>query len=80
MRYVIIEKADGNYSAYVPDLPGCVAAGDTDDAVEREIREAIRFHIEGCERMVSRCRSQRALQNMWRPEDLRRRRRQLKRD
>jgi predicted RNase H-like HicB family nuclease len=48
MRYaVVIEKADGNYSAYVPDLPGCVAAGDTVEAVEREIRDAIRFHIEG---------------------------------
>ena len=48
MRYaIVIEKADGNYSAYVPDLPGCVATGETADAVEREIRNAIRFHIEG---------------------------------
>jgi predicted RNase H-like HicB family nuclease len=48
MRYaVVIEKAQGNYSAYVPDLPGCVATGDTIPAVEDEIREAIRFHIEG---------------------------------
>jgi predicted RNase H-like HicB family nuclease len=48
MRYaVVIEKADDNYSAYVPDLPGCVAAGETVAEVEREIREAIRFHIEG---------------------------------
>ncbi len=48
MRYaVLIEKADGNYSAYVPDLPGCVATGDTVQAAEAEIREAIRFHIEG---------------------------------
>jgi predicted RNase H-like HicB family nuclease len=48
MRYaVVIEKADGNYSAYVPDLPGCVATGDTVKAVESEIRNAIRFHIEG---------------------------------
>jgi predicted RNase H-like HicB family nuclease len=48
MRYaVVIEKADGNYSAYVPDLPGCVATGATVEAVEAEIREAIRFHIEG---------------------------------
>jgi len=47
-RYaVVIEKADGNYSAYVPDLPGCVAAGDTVAAVEAEIRDAIRFHIDG---------------------------------
>ena len=48
MRFaVVIEKANDNYSAYVPDLPGCVATGDTVEAVEREIRSAIRFHIEG---------------------------------
>jgi predicted RNase H-like HicB family nuclease len=48
MRYaVVIEKADGNYSAYVPDLPGCVATGETVDAAEAEIRDAIRFHIDG---------------------------------
>jgi predicted RNase H-like HicB family nuclease len=48
MRYaVVIEKAEGNYSAYVPDLPGCVATGDSVEAVEVEIRDAIRFHIDG---------------------------------
>ncbi|HBR26997.1 MAG TPA: hypothetical protein DIC31_11795 [Rhizobiales bacterium] len=48
MRYaVVIEKGRGNYSAYVPGLPGCVAAGKTVAAVEEEIRVAIRFHIEG---------------------------------
>jgi predicted RNase H-like HicB family nuclease len=48
MRYaVVIEKAEGNYSAYVPDLPGCVATAATVDAIEGEIRDAIRFHIEG---------------------------------
>jgi predicted RNase H-like HicB family nuclease len=48
MRYaVVIEKAEGNYSAYVPDLPGCVATGGTVETVEHEIREAIRFHIDG---------------------------------
>ena len=48
MRYaVVIEKADNNYSAYVPDLPGCVATGDSVEAVEIEIRSAIRFHIDG---------------------------------
>lgn len=48
MRYaIVIEKANGNYSAYVPDLPGCVATGETIATVESEIREAIRFHIEG---------------------------------
>ena len=48
MRYaVVIEKAESNYSAYVPDLPGCVATGDTVAVVEQEIRGAIRFHIDG---------------------------------
>ena len=48
MRYAsVIEKAEGNYSAYVPDLPGCVATAPTVEATEREIRDAIRFHIEG---------------------------------
>ena len=48
MRYgVVIEKAEGNYSAYVPDLPGCIATGHTVQEVEQEIREAIRFHIDG---------------------------------
>lgn len=48
MRYaVVIEKADNNYSAYVPDLPGCVATGPTLQTVESEIRDAIRFHIDG---------------------------------
>jgi predicted RNase H-like HicB family nuclease len=48
MRYaVVIEKARDNYSAYVPDLPGCVASGPTVEATENKIREAIRFHIEG---------------------------------
>jgi len=48
MRYaVVIEKAEGNYGAYVPDLPGCVATGDTVEEVERQIQEAIEFHLEG---------------------------------
>jgi predicted RNase H-like HicB family nuclease len=48
MRYaVVIEKASGNYSAYVPDLPGCVATGATVAEAESEIRAAIRFHIDG---------------------------------
>jgi len=48
MRYaVVIEKAGSNYSAYVPDLPGCIATGATIDQTEVEIRDAIRFHIEG---------------------------------
>ena len=48
MRYaIVIEKAEGNYSAYVPDLPGCVATGATVAEVETQIREAIAFHVEG---------------------------------
>ena len=48
MRYaVVIEKAEGNYSAYVPDLAGCVATGESVALVEQEIRDAIRFHIDG---------------------------------
>jgi len=48
VRYaIVIEKATNNYSAYVPDVPGCVAAGDTVEQVEREIKEAIAFHLDG---------------------------------
>ena len=48
MRYaVVIEKAENNYSAYVPDLPGCVATGTTIAEAEAQIRETIEFHIEG---------------------------------
>jgi predicted RNase H-like HicB family nuclease len=48
MRYaVVIEQAKGNLSAYVPDLPGCVATGESVAEVEDNIREAIRLHIEG---------------------------------
>jgi len=48
MKYlVVVEKADGNYSAYLPDLPGCVATGRTREEVEANIREAVRLHLEG---------------------------------
>ena len=48
MRYaIVIEKVESNYSAYVLDLPGCVATGASIQQVEAEIREAIEFHIEG---------------------------------
>ena len=48
MRYaVVIERAGKNYSAYVPDLPGCVATARTIAAVETAIREAIAFHVDG---------------------------------
>jgi len=45
---VVIEHSLGtNYSAYVPDLPGCVSTGDTIKEVSRNIQEAVRFHLEG---------------------------------
>jgi predicted RNase H-like HicB family nuclease len=45
---VVIEKAsDGSYSAYLPDLPGCVSCGDTIDEVKASIRDAVEFHLEG---------------------------------
>ena len=48
MRYaIVIEMAEGNYSAYVPNLPGCVATGASVEEVEDEIRSAIAFHVEG---------------------------------
>jgi predicted RNase H-like HicB family nuclease len=48
MRYaIVIEKAESNYSAYVPDLPGCVATGCTVEEAEQQIREAIAFHLRG---------------------------------
>jgi len=48
MRYVIvIEKAEGNFSACVPELPGCVATGANMEEIESQIREAIEFHLEG---------------------------------
>ena len=44
---VIFEKTENNYSAYSPDIPGCIATGATRNEVEKNIREAISFHIEG---------------------------------
>jgi predicted RNase H-like HicB family nuclease len=48
MKYaVLIEKGDTSYGASVPDLPGCIAVGETLEEVQRLIREAIAFHLEG---------------------------------
>ena len=44
---VVIEKAEGNYSAYSPDLPGCVATGATREEAEQNIHEAIELHLQG---------------------------------
>ena len=48
MKYVVVyEETTTGFSAYLPDLPGCVAAGETREETEQLIREAIAFHIEG---------------------------------
>lgn len=44
---IVIEKANGNYSAYSPDLPGCVATGVTREETEQNMFEAIELHVEG---------------------------------
>jgi predicted RNase H-like HicB family nuclease len=44
---IVIEKANGNYSAYSPDLPGCIATGPTREAVEQNMHEAIELHVHG---------------------------------
>ncbi len=46
---VVIEKAGDNFSAYCPDLPGCVATGDTCQEAETRMREAVELHVEGLE-------------------------------
>ena len=48
MKYtIIIEKAEGNYSAYCPDVPGCVATGKTEEETLDRMKEALEFHLEG---------------------------------
>jgi len=48
MHYVIVvEETNDGFSAYVPDLPGCVSIGSTRDELEKNIQEAITFHLEG---------------------------------
>ena len=44
---IVLEKANGNYSVYCPDLPGCVATGKTQEEAERNMHEAVKMHIEG---------------------------------
>ena len=44
---IVIEKANGNYSAYSPDLPGCIATGETREETERNMHEAIQLHVQG---------------------------------
>jgi predicted RNase H-like HicB family nuclease len=48
MQYaVVIEKAEHNYAAYIPDMPGCVATGESLDETEQHLREAVHFHLQG---------------------------------
>ena len=48
MKYlIVIEKSDTGYSAYSPDLPGCVSTGITPEETEQKMQEAIKFHIDG---------------------------------
>lgn len=48
MRYaIVIEKSDSGYGAYAPDLPGCIAVGETLEETEQLMKEAISFHLEG---------------------------------
>ncbi|HMB20556.1 MAG TPA: type II toxin-antitoxin system HicB family antitoxin [Spirochaetota bacterium] len=44
---IVIEKTESNYSAYAPDLPGCIATGNTVEETEKNMYEAIEFHLEG---------------------------------
>jgi len=44
---IIVEKTETGYSAYSPDVPGCASTGQTKQEVERNIQEAIQFHVEG---------------------------------
>jgi predicted RNase H-like HicB family nuclease len=67
MKYaVIIEKGDTSYGAYVPDLPGCVAVGESCEEVKQLIREAIAFHLEGYGKRGCRSRLPPVCVSMWR--------------
>ena len=48
MKYlIVIEQGETGFSAYAPDMPGCIATGSTRDDVEREMKDAIAFHLDG---------------------------------
>ncbi len=69
-RYlIIIEETATGYSAYSPDLPGCIAAGKARDSVEREMHDAIEFHLDGlwlpCRAVVARRRMSAACTPFW---------------
>jgi len=65
MRYaIVIEHAGANYSAYAPNLPGCVATGESVAEVERNMREAIEFHLSGLREYGSQFRRPQAWSSM----------------
>ena len=67
MKYAaIIEKTGNGYSAYVPDLPGCVAAGDTPAETEGLIQEAVLHHIDMLRESATRCTNLRQRRHWWR--------------
>ena len=69
MRYaVVIEKSETGFGAYVPDLPGCVAVGETMTETEQLIREAVEFHLEGLREMVFPHRSPLQWRSTWRSD------------
>lgn len=71
MRYaVVIEKAGDNYSAYVPDLPGCIATGETVNAVEQEIATPSASISKGSRRMGFPCPRPAPSRNMWRCKEI----------
>ena len=48
MKYlIVIAQGETGYSAYAPDIPGCIATGSTRDGVQREMKDAITFHLDG---------------------------------
>jgi len=51
---IVVEKAKGNYSAYAPSLPGCVATGATRAETLKNMESAIQFHLEGCSQAEAR--------------------------
>jgi predicted RNase H-like HicB family nuclease len=54
MKYlIVIEPTSAGFSAYSPDLPGCISTGTTREEVERNMQEAIEFHVGGCVRKVT---------------------------
>jgi predicted RNase H-like HicB family nuclease len=67
MQYLVIIEGDDTtgYGAYVPDLPGCIAAAETREEVEQLIREAVPFHLEGMAEVGDRFPPRRVVRSRW---------------